>query len=52
MFNLSLNANGNFQINTVEEASLLIHYLCYKVFQDLETDDVLDASAIMKLDIS
>lgn len=52
MLNLSLDANGNFQINTVEEASLLIRYLCYKVFQDSETDDVLEASTITKLDIS
>ena len=52
MLNLSLDANGNFQINTPEEASLLIRYLCYKVFQDSETDDVLEASTITKLDIS
>ncbi len=52
MLNLSLDANGNFRINTTEEASLLIRYLCYKVFQDSETDDVLEASTITKLDIS
>lgn len=52
MLNLSLDANGNFQINTPEEASLLIRYLCYKVFQDSETDDILEASTITKLDIS
>ena len=52
MLNLSLDANGNFQINTAEEASLLIRYLYYKVFQDSETDDVLEASTVTKLDIS
>lgn len=51
MLGLSLDEDGNFQINTAEEASLLIRYLCYKIVQDSETDDVLEASAITKLDI-
>lgn len=51
MLNLPVDADGNFIITSAEEASLLIRYLCYKVFQDSETDDVLEASAITKLDI-
>lgn len=51
MLGLSLAEDGNFKINTAEEASLLIRYLCYKIVQDSETDDVLEASTITKLDI-
>lgn len=51
MLNLPVDAEGNFIITSAEEASLLIRYLCYKVFQDSETDDVLEASAITKLNI-
>lgn len=51
ILNLQLDENGEFIINTSDEASLLIRYLCYKVFQDLETRDVLEASTITKLNI-
>lgn len=52
ILNLKLDENGEFIINTPDEASLLIRYLCYKVFQDSETKDVLEASAITKLNIA
>lgn len=51
ILNIKLNENGEFIINTPDEASLLIRYLCYKVFQDSETKDVLEASTITKLNI-
>lgn len=51
ILNLQLDESGEFIINTSDEASLLIRYLCYKVFQDLETKDVLEASTITKLNI-
>ena len=52
MLHLPLDANGNFVITTVEEASLLIRYLCFKIFQDNETKDVLEANTVTKLDIA
>lgn len=52
ILNLQLDESGDFIINTPDEASLLIRYLCYKVFQDSETKDVLEASTITKLNIA
>ncbi len=49
MLHLSLDGNGNFMITTVEEAALLIRYLCFKIFQDIETKDVLEANTVTKL---
>lgn len=52
MLHLSLDSNGDFAITTAEEASLLIRYLCFKIFQDNETKDVLEANTVTKLDIA
>ena len=51
MLHLPLDANGNFAITTAEEASILIRYLCFKIFQDNETKDVLEANTVTKLSI-
>ena len=51
MLHLPLDANGDFVIATAEEASLLIRYLCFKIFQDNETKDVLEANTVTKLNI-
>lgn len=52
MLNLSLDSNGNFVITTADEVSLLIRYLCFKIFQDNETKDVLEANTVTKLSIA
>lgn len=52
MLKLPLDENGNFSITTSEEASLLIRYLCFKIFQDNETKDVLEANSVTKLSIA
>ncbi len=52
MLHLPLDTNGNFAITTAEEASLLIRYLCFKIFQDNETKDVLEATTITKLSVA
>jgi hypothetical protein len=52
MLHLPLDTNGNFAITTAEEASLLIRYLCFKIFQDNETKDVLEANTVTKLSIA
>lgn len=51
MLHLPLDTNGNFAITTAEEASLLIRYLCFKIFQDNETKDVLEANTVTKLSV-
>ncbi|SFB08248.1 Kiwa anti-phage protein KwaB-like domain-containing protein [Clostridium frigidicarnis] len=51
ILNLKLNERGEFIINSSDDASLLIRYLCYKVFQDSETKEVLEASTITRLNI-
>lgn len=52
MLHLPLDGNGNFAITTAEEATLLIRYLCFKIFQDYETKDVLEANTVTKLSIT
>ena len=52
MLHLPLDTSGDFAITTAEEASLLIRYLCFKIFQDNETKDVLEANTITKLSIA
>ena len=52
MLHLPLDGNGNFAITTADEASLLIRYLCFKIFQDNETKDVLEANTVTKLSIT
>lgn len=52
MLKLPLDENGNFSITTSEEASLLLRYLCFKIFQDNETKDVLEANSVTKLSIA
>lgn len=52
MLHLPLDSNGNFAITTEDETSLLIRYLCFKIFQDDETKDVLEANTVTKLSIA
>lgn len=52
MLHIPLDDTGNFAINTADEASLLIRYLCFKIFQDNETKDVLEANSVTKLSIA
>lgn len=52
MLHLPLDSNGNFAITTEDETSLLIRYLCFKIFQDNETKDVLEANTVTKLSIA
>lgn len=49
MLEIELDSDGNLDVKTPEEASLVIRYLCYKIFQENETNDVLEASVIAKI---
>lgn len=51
MLNLPLDSNDDFAITNAEEASLLIRYLCFKIFKDSETKDLLEANTITTLKI-
>ena len=52
MLKLPLDTQGDFSIKTPDEASLLLRYLCFKIFQDNETKDVLEANSVTKLNIT
>ena len=51
MLKIDLDESGNFIIDSKEKASYLIKYLCFKIFKDGETNDVLEASTISTLSI-
>lgn len=51
MLGLSLDENGSFVITTAEQASLMLRYLCYKIFQDNETQAVLEASTVTQITV-
>lgn len=51
MLKIDLDAAGNFIIDSKEKASFLIKYLCFKIFKDGETNDLLEASTISTLSI-
>lgn len=52
MLKLPLDRDGEFNITTPEDASLLLRYLCFKIFQDNETMDVLEANTVNKLNLA
>ena len=51
MLKIDLDKSGDFIIDSKEKAAYLIKYLCYKIFKDAETNDVLEASTISTLAI-
>lgn len=51
MLKIELDDSGKFVIDSKEKASYLIKYLCFKIFKDGETDEILEASTISTLSI-
>ena len=51
MLKIDLDESGDFIVDTKEKAAYLIKYLCYKIFKDAETNDILEASTIRTLSI-
>lgn len=49
MLKIELDESGEFVIDSKEKAAHLIKYLCYKIFKDGETNDVLEATTISTL---
>lgn len=52
MLNIELDENNQFIIDTPEKTSLFIRYICYKIFKDSETDDIIEVSNAAKLEIN
>lgn len=51
MLKIDLDDNGDFIIDSKEKAAYLIKYLCFKIFKDGETNNILEASTISTLSI-
>lgn len=49
MLKIDVSDDGKFLFKNEEEVSLLIRYLCFKVFKDDETKDLLEANNVTKL---
>ena len=52
LLRIPVDADGLLVVSDMEQASYLIKYLCYKIFQEADTEDVLEASTIIKLQIA
>lgn len=46
MLKIEINKDGKFEFKNEEEVSLLIRYLCFKVFKDDETKELLEANNV------
>lgn len=51
LLKLNVDSNGAIQIDTDEQASQMIKYLCYKIFQDKETDHIIEVSSVVNDDV-
>ena len=49
MLNIEISSNGKFVFKNEKEVSLLLRYLCFKVFKDYETKELLEANNVTKL---
>lgn len=49
MLKIKINNDGKFVFNNEAEVSLLLRYLCFKVFKDDETKELLEANNVTKL---
>ncbi|MDL2273758.1 DUF4868 domain-containing protein [Oscillospiraceae bacterium OttesenSCG-928-G22] len=47
-YRIPLSEEGNFVTSSVDEAGNLVKYLCFKVFEEAETNDILEASSVTK----
>ena len=51
MLNIDVSDDGKFLFKNDEEISLLIRYLCFKVFKDDETKELLEANNVTQLSL-
>lgn len=52
LLQIPINDEGLLVISDMEKASHVIKYLCYKIFQEADTEDVFEASTVIKLQIA
>lgn len=52
MLKIEISDNGKFIFKSEKEVSLLLRYLCFKVYKDAETKDLLEANNVTKLVLS
>lgn len=51
MLKIEVNDDGKFMFKNDEEVSLLLRYLCFKVFKDDETKELLEANNVTQLSL-
>lgn len=51
MLNIGIDAEGRFDLQDDEKVSLFIRYLCFKIFKDEETKDLLEANNVIRLSL-
>lgn len=49
LLKIPVDENGKLNISTEKEANLFIKYLCFKIFQEAETNDLLEATSVSKI---
>ncbi len=47
LLKLSINSSNAIQLDTDDQASHMIKYLCYKIFQDKETDNIIEVTSVV-----
>jgi len=47
LLKLNIDASGAIKIDTEDQANKMIKYLCYKIFQDKETDNVIEVNSVI-----
>ena len=52
MLQIEIDSQNKFIVADAEKASLLIRYLCYKIFRDDESKDVLEGEAVSKINFT
>lgn len=51
MLKIDVSEEGKFKFKNSEEVSLLIRYLCFKVFKDDETKELLEVNNVTQLSL-
>lgn len=52
MLNIDTDKDNKFVFRNEDDVSLLIRYLCFKVFKDYETEELLEANNVTELSIN
>ena len=51
MLKIEVNADGKFRLKNIDEVSLLIRYLCFKIFKDDETKELFEANNVTQISL-